>query len=247
MHESDIDIEDLAFDVKPASGRDTLRYSCVTPAVTSIEPKKQSKYGLECDSDSEDILKGDESEALKEQNKGLMPGTGRVWLKTFGCSHNASDSEFMAGQLQEYGYTVSIDETSADNCDVWVVNSCTVKGPSQAAVDNLVKKAKSQNIPIVVAGCVPQGERSAKIFKDVSLLGVAQIDRIVEAVEETIRGNTVKLLARNRLPRLDLVGSSSICCHFPVLNTLSVPFSPFDICSVLYEDSDISTRKSTNM
>ncbi len=35
---------------------------------------------------------------------GTVPGAQRVWVKTFGCSHNISDSEFMAGQLQEFGY-----------------------------------------------------------------------------------------------------------------------------------------------
>lgn len=34
--------------------------------------------------------------------------------------------------------------------------------------------------------------------------GVTQIDRIVEVVEETLKGNTVKLLAKKDLPALDL-------------------------------------------
>lgn len=34
--------------------------------------------------------------------------------------------------------------------------------------------------------------------------GVAQIDRVVEAVEETLKGNTVHLLAKKQLPSLDL-------------------------------------------
>ncbi len=33
-----------------------------------------------------------------------VPGTESVWVKTFGCSHNYSDGEYMAGQLQAYGY-----------------------------------------------------------------------------------------------------------------------------------------------
>ena len=34
----------------------------------------------------------------------LLPGRQKVWVKTFGCSHNSSDGEYMAGQLSEYGY-----------------------------------------------------------------------------------------------------------------------------------------------
>lgn len=33
-----------------------------------------------------------------------LPGRAAVWVKTFGCSHNISDSEYMEGQLQDYGY-----------------------------------------------------------------------------------------------------------------------------------------------
>lgn len=39
---------------------------------------------------------------------GDLPGLGSVWVKTFGCSHNISDSEYMAGQLQDYGYRCEV-------------------------------------------------------------------------------------------------------------------------------------------
>lgn len=39
-----------------------------------------------------------------ESSLASVPGTQSVWIKTFGCSHNISDSEYMAGQLQDYGY-----------------------------------------------------------------------------------------------------------------------------------------------
>lgn len=34
--------------------------------------------------------------------------------------------------------------------------------------------------------------------------GVTQIDRVVEAVEETLKGNVLHMLAKKKLPRLDL-------------------------------------------
>lgn len=59
-----------------------------------------------------------------------MPGTQKIYVKTFGCSHNMSDSEFMMGQLAEYGYTL-VDAIS--EADLILINSCTVKNPSQDA------------------------------------------------------------------------------------------------------------------
>ena len=60
-----------------------------------------------------------------------------------------------------------------------------------------------------MAGCVSQAAPDEPWLKDVSIVGVKQIDRIVEVVEETLKGNTgwiryaflmilVRLLSRNR-------------------------------------------------
>jgi len=131
----------------------------------------------------------------------MVPGTQKVWIKTYGCSHNISDSEYMEGILSNYGYRITADNKDAD---IWLLNSCTVKDPSQAAFMHLVNKAKSENVPVVVAGCVPQADRSIVGLEDVSVVGIQQIDRVVEAIEQTLLGNTVKMLAKKELPRLDL-------------------------------------------
>jgi threonylcarbamoyladenosine tRNA methylthiotransferase CDKAL1 len=39
---------------------------------------------------------------------------------------------------------------------------------------------------------------------DLSTLGVTQIDRVVEVVQETLKGNKVQLLEKKELPSLDL-------------------------------------------
>lgn len=62
-----------------------------------------------------------------------IPGTQRVWFKTWGCAHNVSDSEYMMGQLAAYGYRLVGDE-ERDAADLWLLNSCTVKNPSQVRV-----------------------------------------------------------------------------------------------------------------
>lgn len=81
-----------------------------------------------------------------------------------------------------------------------------VKGPSQAGMSTLIRAGRAAGIPLVVSGCVPQGERGTRELRGLSLLGVTQIDRVVEAVEQTLAGNTVVYLERRpgQLPRLDL-------------------------------------------
>ncbi|KAF3944968.1 hypothetical protein ACB098_01G122800 [Castanea mollissima] len=130
-----------------------------------------------------------------------IPGIQTIYIKTFGCSHNQSDSEYMAGQLSAFGYSLS---DSPEEADLWLINTCTVKSPSQSAMDTLIAKCKNAKKPLVVAGCVPQGSRDLKELEGVSIVGVQQIDRVVEVVEETLKGHEVRLLNRKTLPALDL-------------------------------------------
>jgi hypothetical protein len=67
-----------------------------------------------------------------------------------------------------------------------------------------INQAKSLKKRIIACGCVPQAERNLREFANVSLLGITQIDRVVEVVEETLRGNIVRLLHRKELPSLSL-------------------------------------------
>ena len=81
------DIEDLAgaADVEGAhgpSGTDTRRHS--------VLPRSLRTYRCE------DRASGDN-----------IPGVGSVYVKTWGCAHNTSDGEYMAGLLADYGYRIT--------------------------------------------------------------------------------------------------------------------------------------------
>eukprot|EP00382_Lankesteria_abbotti_P001480 CAMPEP_0113845078 /NCGR_PEP_ID=MMETSP0372-20130328/566_1 /TAXON_ID=340204 /ORGANISM="Lankesteria abbotti" /LENGTH=410 /DNA_ID=CAMNT_0000814099 /DNA_START=762 /DNA_END=1994 /DNA_ORIENTATION=- /assembly_acc=CAM_ASM_000359 len=105
------------------------------------------------------------------------------------------------GLLHERGYKFA---ESIHDADVCVFNSCTVKNPSQDSFVQLITKAAALNKPAVAAGCVPQADRKLAAFEKLSVVGVTQIDRIVDVLEETLKGNIVKLLAKKQLPSLDL-------------------------------------------
>ena len=115
-------------------------------------------------------------------------------MRTWGCTHNTSDTEYMAGQLAEAGFKVSLKDAERLSADLWLLNSCTVKNPAEDHFKNAIQAAQSAEIPVVVAGCVPQGAPKDKFVKGLSTIGVQQIDRVVEVVEETLKGNTVKIM-----------------------------------------------------
>lgn len=89
----------------------------------------------------------------------------------------------------------------------------------------LISKCKNANKPLVVAGCVPQGSQGLKELEGISIIGVQQIDRVVEVVEETLKGHEVRLLSRKTLPSLDLpkvqvvplriiLSTILVCCQY---------------------------------
>ncbi|XP_059194953.1 threonylcarbamoyladenosine tRNA methylthiotransferase [Centropristis striata] len=129
------------------------------------------------------------------QADSLIPGTQKVWMKTWGCSHNNSDGEYMAGQLAASGYKMTDDPADAD---LWVLNSCTVKNPAEDHFRNSIKKAQEQQKKVVVAGCVPQAQPRMDYLKGLSIIGVQQIDRVVEVVDEAVKGHSVRLLGQKK-------------------------------------------------
>ncbi|XP_058463897.1 threonylcarbamoyladenosine tRNA methylthiotransferase [Malaya genurostris] len=126
----------------------------------------------------------------------IVPETQKIFLKTWGCSHNNSDSEYMAGQLASYGYRITQDKEEAT---LWLLNSCTVKNPSEDTFRNEIQTAQRMGKHVVLAGCVPQAAPKSEYLKEFSVVGVHQIDRVIEVVEETLKGHCVQLLqAKNR-------------------------------------------------
>lgn len=81
---------------------------------------------------------------------------------------------------------------------MWLLNSCTVKNPSQDVFLNAVRAGEAAGVKVVVAGCVPQGQPDHKDLRNYSILGVQQIARVAEVVEETLKGHTVQLLGVDR-------------------------------------------------
>jgi threonylcarbamoyladenosine tRNA methylthiotransferase CDKAL1 len=143
----------------------------------------------------------------------FLPETKRVYVRTFGCSHNVSDSEYMCGLLASEGYEVSTDRADADAADAWVVNSCTVKDPSQAAFMKEVRRGMKDGKAVVVSGCIPQGERGLvkkqggrkpPELDGASSVGIKQIGRVNEAVAAALRGETFHALGSGPLPSLEL-------------------------------------------
>jgi threonylcarbamoyladenosine tRNA methylthiotransferase CDKAL1 len=97
--------------------------------------------------------------------------------------------------------------------NVWILNSCTVKGPSEQHFKNEVEEGRSLEKKVIVSGCVPQSDPRSNYIKGLSIIGVKQIDEIVTVVEEVLKGNTIRLLSFKKKNGVKNPPGASL--HFP--------------------------------
>ncbi len=123
----------------------------------------------------------------------------KISFITQGCSANYADTEIMAGLLQAEGYEIV---EAVDDADLVVLNSCTVKGPTENAfwkkLDSLGDKK------VIVAGCLPQADPDNAGLFGYSLIGTYNIDKIVDVVGGTLKGKREVVLDRDNKNRLNL-------------------------------------------
>ncbi len=79
----------------------------------------------------------------------------RVGIYTLGCKVNQYESEAIAEGFEALGYSVISAE---DECDVYVINTCTVTAESDRKARQFIRRARSanNNAYIIVTGCMAQ-------------------------------------------------------------------------------------------
>lgn len=106
-----------------------------------------------------------------------------VGIYTLGCKVNQYESEAIAEMLESAKITVS---EGSDNCDAYIINTCTVTAESDRKARQFIRRAISKNpyAYIIVTGCLAQSAPE----------DVAKIDGV-----DFICGNGEKLLAAKKL------------------------------------------------
>ncbi len=115
----------------------------------------------------------------------------KVYLETFGCQMNVSDSERISTMLARDGFEMTRDEAAAD---VVIINTCSVREKAEhklySRVGRVRKKAAKKMPVIGVMGCVAQleGETLFDKIEGVNfVLGTRAIGRVSAAINETFR------------------------------------------------------------
>jgi len=82
----------------------------------------------------------------------------RIYIETYGCQMNVSDSELMAGILTQNGHQTV---THIDDADVVLVNTCAIRENAETKVINRIKhlnhrKRRQPELIIGICGCMAQ-------------------------------------------------------------------------------------------
>lgn len=111
----------------------------------------------------------------------------RVFIRTYGCTLNQSDSEAMAGVLLADGMAVVDEERDAD---VVVLNTCTVKGATEQKTMHEIGRLRKLGKRIVVAGCIPSADLALvrRHAPDAPAVGTRALARIADAVRAADAG-----------------------------------------------------------
>jgi len=79
----------------------------------------------------------------------------RVAIYTLGCKVNAAESDVLAATFQKRGYSLT---DFHKQCDIYIINTCTVTGEADAQCRQAIRQACSRNPQafIAVVGCYAQ-------------------------------------------------------------------------------------------
>lgn len=115
----------------------------------------------------------------------------KVYLETFGCQMNASDSERIKTRLSADGFEIIQDETAAD---VVLLNTCSVRDKAEHKIFTRIgqiRKELSQKPVLGILGCVAQLEGETLFQKQAGIdfvLGTKAVGRISEIIEKVFEG-----------------------------------------------------------
>lgn len=121
-----------------------------------------------------DILRDESAETLDSIRTvaSESSGTQSVYLETYGCQMNVSDSEIVASVLRDSGFGLTKDP---DNADIVLINTCAIRENAEQKVRRRLqvlrshKRKHSPNLKLGVLGCMAERLRE-KLLEEEKLV-----------------------------------------------------------------------------
>jgi len=142
-----------------------------------------------------------QGEALLLENGTGKSGGRKLYIESYGCQMNFSDSEIVASILLDKGFETTRDYKEAD---VVFINTCSIRENAEQRVRNRLKefesaKAKNPGMVVGVLGCMAERLKS-KFLEEEKLVDVVvgpdayrDLPNLIEKVDEGSRAVNVLL------------------------------------------------------
>ncbi|MGC8710128.1 MAG: tRNA (N(6)-L-threonylcarbamoyladenosine(37)-C(2))-methylthiotransferase [Candidatus Micrarchaeia archaeon] len=146
----------------------------------------------------------------------------KVTIETYGCTLNQADSRIMGAILKGKGLEVEygkIDPSNASDEGYFIVNTCTVKNPTEQKILYELAKLKPLGSRLIVAGCLASAspEKVLKAVPEASIVSTSNVHRIAEVVEAAASRNNVLLNKYSKIDKLAYgIDNNSVIAKIPI-------------------------------
>src|SRR5437016_2000376 len=109
-----------------------------------------------------------QGEAFQTEQSGGRPGAKKLYLESYGCQMNFSDSEIVASIMTGFGFEIS---SSEEDADVIFLNTCAIRENAETRIWSRLKdfkKAKRKNPDLIVGvlGCMAERLKTQLLEKE---------------------------------------------------------------------------------
>jgi len=142
----------------------------------------------------------------------------KVVIETYGCTLNQADSRIMGNILKENGYEVKYGKYEGD-ADYLIVNTCTVKSPTENKIIYRLRKLKALGKKLIVAGCLASADtqKVMNIVPDASIITTSNLNKIADALKLIESGKNVVIDSYNRIDKLQYgLENNSVIARIPI-------------------------------
>ena len=108
----------------------------------------------------------------------------KVGIYTLGCKVNTYESEFIISLFKNRGYEIG---NFNDNCDIYIINTCTVTNNSDRKTRKIINSVKNKNACIVVCGCFVESAKDYDFTGIDVVIGNYNKSQVVDLVEENLK------------------------------------------------------------
>lgn len=138
----------------------------------------------------------------------------KVFIETYGCTLNNADSDVMNNILESAGHSVdrgTLRLTDAAKYDYIILNTCTVKKPTEQKIISKLERISDLNKNIVVTGCLASATPNIvkKASPNAKILKTSETIKILETIFPNVDNVPVA-------EKPTFINSNSIIARIPI-------------------------------